>query len=457
MLLRNQLSEDESAIVLPYQYTPREYQFPLWEAAFPQNFGLDRNPAKRYVLVWHRRAGKDKTTINLTCAKAMETKGNYLYMLPEQTQARKVIWQGVGADGMRFIDHIPDAIIHKKYNSEMLVELINGSTIQLGGSDAFDSWMGTNPRGIVFSEFSLQDPQAWHYFRPILVENGGWAVFIYTPRGHNHGYELYKIARREVEKGNPDWFYSNIDVDHSTRDDGSPVITPADIQAEIDAGMPPELVRQEFYNSFDSGLMGSYYADLIEVLRSTNKVGHYPHNPRYPVITAWDIGIHDATSIFFAQPIEGGPRIIEYYEERNLPLTDHIKFVLDKRHYHYLEHLGPHDLRQREKTSGVTLQDFALEQGLDFTIVPKLRVDDGIELVRAMLPTCTFNEDTTEYGLDVLMGYERRWDERHRRFVDIPTHNWASHGADAFRVLATGWEDSYEDDHTGPTKVYRSV
>lgn len=429
-------------IILPYQYKPRIYQEGLWRAAFPKWYGIDAEAATRYVLVWHRRAGKDKTTINFVACKAVEEVGNYLYMAPEQTQVKKIIWQGIGSDGMKFIDHIPFSLIRKKYEKDMLIELINGSTIQLGGSDSYDSWMGTNPRGIVFSEYSLQNPQAYNYFRPILVENGGWAVFIYTPRGHNHGYDMRNIARKESESGNSDYYFSEVDVNSSKRDDGSPVITLKDIEDEIAAGMPAELVRQEFYNSFDAGNMGAYYADQIEQLRNNqpSSIGHYPYDPTRPVITAWDLGIHDATSVWFAQPYEGGPRVIEYYEARNLPLTDHIRYVLS-RPYYYLEHLAPHDITVRSYETGRTRKELAFDMGLDFTVVPKLHIDDGIEAVRALLPRCTFHESATDEGIETLFGYERAWDDRLARYRDSPTHNWASHGADAFRVLATGWID----------------
>ena len=440
VLLDDRAQDAQEQVILPYEYKPRHYQLGLWQAGFPHMFGLRRNPAKRFVLVWHRRAGKDKTTINFVTTKAMETVGNYLYMLPEQTQAKKVIWRGIDGGGFRFLDHIPESIVRRKYESDMLIELINGSTIQLGGSDKYDSWMGTNPRGIVFSEFSLQDPRAWDYFRPILVENNGWAVFIYTPRGHNHGYELFKTAQARAEEGDEDWYFSLVTVDDSRRDDGSPVITKADIEAEIAAGMPPEIVQQEFYCSFDAGVMGAYYADLIMDLRKREQIGMFPYDPSKPVVTAWDIGIHDATAIWFAQPYPGGPRIIEYYEERNLPLTEHIRFVQDKP-YQYIEHIAPHDIEVRELVTGKTRRELALELGIDFTVNPKLSRDDGIEAVRALLPRCTFDEGGCDYGLEALMAYERTWDDRLKRFRDTPLHNWASHGADAFRMLAVGWTD----------------
>lgn len=222
LLLDDLQIQGDSNIELPYQYTPRDYQLGLWQHMVPEIFateeekllGLVPDPVKRAVLVWHRRAGKDKSMINLMATRAvMDTPGNYVYLLPEQTQAKKIIWRGIGADGVRFIDHFPEQLVRKKYDSELLVELINGATVQIGGSDNYDAWMGTNPRGIIFSEYSLQDPAAWNYFRPILAENKGWAVFIYTARGHNHGYELRNVAKAKMEEGDPTWYYSELTVD----------------------------------------------------------------------------------------------------------------------------------------------------------------------------------------------------------------------------------------------------
>jgi hypothetical protein len=163
----------------------------------------------------------------------------------------------------------------------MLVELINGSTVQLGGADAYDRLMGTNPKGIIFSEYSIMNPMAWNYFRPMLVENQGVAVFIYTARGKNHGYDMMKIAKKRYEEEfDLNWYFSILTVDDTKRHDGSPVITQADIQQEIEEGMPPEMVQQEFYCSFDAGMVGAYYADLIAKMRQDDRIGDYPWDPR---------------------------------------------------------------------------------------------------------------------------------------------------------------------------------
>ena len=392
------------------------------------------------MLVWHRRAGKDKCSINILTMLAMRDVGNYLYMAPEITQARKIIWQGIDREGQRFIDHIPRGLITRKTESDMLVELINGSTIQLGGADNYDRQMGTNPKAIVFSEFSLMNPMAWNYFRPILVENQGVAIFIYTPRGHNHGHDMYKVACERVAAGDPNWYVSHLTVDDTRRPDGSPVITQTDIDAEIEEGMPPEMVRQEFYCSFEAGMMGAYYADLMGKAHAQDRVGHFPHDPRHPVITAWDLGLADMNSIIYMQDIQGQYRIIDYAEDSGVPMSSWIKEVNSKP-YNYAYHIGPHDLEQREYTTGKTRLETANELGLDFEVVPRMPVMEGINAVREMLPLCTFNEDSTYELIDALSNYTKVYDEKAQTFRERPLHNKASHGADAFRQLALGKTD----------------
>jgi hypothetical protein len=140
------------------------------------------NGKKRAVAVWHRRAGKDKTLINLIVKKAFERVGAYYYYFPTQAQGRKILWNGIDKEGMPFLDHVPQEIIAQKKDQEMMIRLVNGSIIQLIGTDRAEV-VGPNPVGCVFSEYSLQDPRAWDFVRPILAENEGWAVFNYTPRG----------------------------------------------------------------------------------------------------------------------------------------------------------------------------------------------------------------------------------------------------------------------------------
>ncbi|HKZ39413.1 MAG TPA: hypothetical protein VJ044_00535, partial [Candidatus Hodarchaeales archaeon] len=140
---------------------------------------------KRAVCVWHRRAGKDKTLLNLCVKKMMERVGTYYYFFPTYEQGRKILFEGIDKDGFKFLDHIPKETRKRTTSQPMCVELINGSTLWIIGTDKIDSIVGTNPVGTIWSEYSLQDPKAWGYIRPILEENGGWAVFNFTSRGKN--------------------------------------------------------------------------------------------------------------------------------------------------------------------------------------------------------------------------------------------------------------------------------
>ncbi len=213
---------------------------------------------KRAVCVWSRRSGKDKTFLNFMIRKMFERVGIYYYFFPNYNQGRKILWDGIDRDGFKFMDHVPEAIREKINNQEMKVTLKNNSIMQVIGTDNIDSIMGTNPIGCVFSEYSLQNPEAWEFVRPILAENGGWSVFNYTPRGRNHGHVLYNMARK-----NPRWFCELLTVDDMRREDGQPVISDDVIEAERESGMSEEMIQQEFYCSFEAALQMCFFGNTL--------------------------------------------------------------------------------------------------------------------------------------------------------------------------------------------------
>ena len=179
--------------------------------------------------------------------------GVYYYFFPTYNQGRKVLWDGIDRQGFKYMDHIPEQIRSNTNQNEMKIRLCNGSLIQIIGTDNIDSIMGTNPVGCVFSEYSLQNPEAWDLIRPILAENGGWAVFNYTPRGRNHGFVLYEMA-----KNNPEWFCELLTVDDTK------AVSPEIVQAEREAGMEEEMVKQEFYCSFEAALSSCFFTGALE-------------------------------------------------------------------------------------------------------------------------------------------------------------------------------------------------
>lgn len=188
-----------TSVIIPNNWNPRPYQLPV--------LSYFANGGKRAVLVWPRRHGKDDVCLHLTAIQLMKKPGTYWHMLPQYSQARKAIWDAVDAHtGIRRIDWaFPKEIRSSTNDTEMKIVFKNGSVWQLCGSDNYDSLVGSGCAGIVFSEYALCKPESWGYLKPILDENGGWAVFNSTVRGQNHFTQLAHYAA-----GNPDWLYSNV-------------------------------------------------------------------------------------------------------------------------------------------------------------------------------------------------------------------------------------------------------
>jgi len=418
-----------SDIVLPYKWASRLHQQPfmkhMWEGG------------KRAVLVWHRRAGKDASSLNFTAVETQRKVANYWHMFPEQKQGRKAIWEGVNPHtGIKFIDQaFPKELRASKNDSDMLIRFKNGSTWQVVGSDTYDSNVGTTPYGIVFSEWSLSNPAAWDFIRPILKENGGWAIFIYTPRGKNHGYDMYKMA-----KDNPDWFCELLGIEDTKREDGSPIFSLEDFQAEIDEGMDPLLAKQEYYCSFDAGLLGAYYTDQLKQA----KIGDYPWNPTKPVHTFWDIGMKDATAIWFGQENGGAIDIIDYEEANNTDFPAWIN-VLRGKPYNYGVNSMPHDFFRRNWADSTrSAQAVADSLGFEVEQTPDIPRNQGIDAVKMFLPRLRFNNSpSVMQGYDALMNYRREYNQKLKVFMDRPLHDWASNGADAMRYMSIAWPDDY--------------
>lgn len=417
-----------TTVTLPHDWRPRAYQRALWTY-------LERG-GTRAVGVWHRRAGKDELCLHWAAVSAFRRIGTYWHMLPQAAQARKAIWDAVNPHtGRRRIDDaFPAALRATTREQEMLIRFKNGSTWQVVGSDNYNSLVGAPPVGVVFSEFALADPASWSYLRPILAENGGWAVFISTPRGRNHFASFYEGAARD-----PDWFAQRL------RASETGVFTPAALARELaeyrrDYGDEDGQARfdQEFEVSFDAAIVGAYYGRPIQTAEAEGRIGNVGVDPRFPVHTAWDLGMSDSTAIWFFQVIGREIRLVDYLEAAGVGL-DHYARALADRGYLYGEHLLPHDAAVRELGTGKSRIETLSSLGLgNSRIVAKLPLADGIHAVRALLPRCWFDAVRCERGLSALRQHRREWSDGLKTFMDRPLHDWTSHGADAFRYLAVG-------------------
>jgi hypothetical protein len=366
--------------------------------------------------------------------EAMKRKGTYYYFFPEFAQGRRVIWEGIDGSGFKFLDHIPESLIQSKNSTDMRVILTNGSVIQVMGTDKFDKVRGSNPVGCVFSEFAFQSPKAWNVVRPILAENGGWAIFNSSKNGKNHLYELY-----ERVKDNPKWFVQDLNVEQTLDENGVRYISDEVIQEEREAGMSEEMIQQEFYNSWEANSQGYYYLSMLEDLAKSGNIGNVPHDPSAPVHVYFDIGVGDNTACWFVQTEGKVLNIIDFYQNTNKGL-DHYAKVLQSKKYVYSSINFPWDMRNIEFGTGRTRFEVAEElfKGIRVETVSKLPIAEGINAVRMILPSCRFDKIKCKDGLNCLKNYRKEWNDKQQVFSDHPLHDWASDAADAFRYLAIG-------------------
>jgi hypothetical protein len=436
-------------IILPHNgWRPRPYQMPAWAAL--------EGGCKRLALAWHRRAGKDDVCLHWAAREAMLLPGNYWHMLPQQNQARKAIWDAVNpATGRRRIDDaFPVEIRATTREQDMLIRFKNGSTWQVVGSDNYNALVGSPPRGVIFSEYALSDPSSWAFIRPILAENGGWAVFISTPRGNNHFAKLVGYAQQNA----PEWFGQVLAVE-DTGAIGPDVIQRElrELTAERGEKEAEAIIAQEYRCDFNAAIPGAYYGAHMTRAQAENRIGpQYQWLPHLPVATAWDIGYNDTTVIwFYQQPPGGRVRLIDVLEGSGVGV-DWYAAKLREREYAFAEHIWPHDGGHGNirDIGGTSLEANAKALGVrPIRVLDRdPQVQTGIQAVRQLMPLLEFNTQPLpfrgetqdeanrrmERALDALRQYRRVWDEKNQRMSDNPLHDWTSNTADAMRYLARG-------------------
>jgi phage terminase large subunit len=438
-------------------WRPRDYQMPAW-AAFERGI-------LRHALAWHRRAGKDDFALHRTAIGAFEHVGSYWHMLPMANQARKAIWDAVNPKtGRRRIDDaFPAEIRETTREQDMFIRFVNGSTWQVVGSDNYNALVGSPPRGVVYSEYALSDPASWSFLRPILAENGGWAMFISSVRGRNHFWRLVEWARAHPE----DWFGQVLSVE-DTR-----VISPETIDrerrelaAERGEKEAESIVRQEYYSDPDAALPGAYYGEHMTNAQREGRIGDFPWIPSLPVGWGSDLGFGDQCVNFAFQQLPGGRvRIIDVLPGSGVGIDWYAKRIV-ARPYTTVDTIWPHDGSHGNirDVNGTRLKDVA--EGLGWRPIrclPNESIESGIAATRIMFPLLEFNTQPIPFdgesledakarmarAMDALRQYRREWDEKRQTFKDAPLHDWTSDFADALRTIAKGRRPFIEA-HTMP-------
>jgi hypothetical protein len=363
-------------------------------------------------------------------------------MLPEYSQARKAIWDAVNPHtGKKRIDEaFPLELRKSTRGQEMMIELKNGSTWQVVGSDNFNSLVGSTPAGIVYSEWALANPAARAYLRPILAENNGWQVFITTPRGRNHAHTTLKAAEKT-----PGAFAQVLGALQTG------VFTPQRLEterlayiAEFGEDYGQAKYEQEYLCSFDAANLGAILARQIGIAEQAGRVSDAVEFDPYgaPIEISADIGRADSSTWWFWQPKVGGYSIVDYDGGFGIDAEewcDRIAARLAKYRLEGKKHaLGrvwlPHDARAKTfaaKRSAIEI--FAEKFGHEhIAITPDTKRQDRINAARVLIKRIEFNETNCSKGLDGLRAWSYKWDEERKMFSLEPLHDWASHDGDGF-------------------------
>lgn len=387
-------------------------------------------------LAWHRRAGKDDVALHGTGVAAFERVGTYWHMLPEASQARKAIWDAINphTGKRRIYEAFPRPLLETVRENDMFIRFKNGSSWQVVGSDNYDSLVGSPPVGVTYSEWALAKPDSWTYLRPILMENNGWAKFIWTPRGRNHATRAF-----EARESDPMWFTQRLSAyqtDVFTREqldiERKAYIAECGSEEEGDAKF-----RQEYLVDFDAAVPGSYYGALIGRAREEERILDLPYDPDTPVITAWDIGVDDYTAIWFLQEYGNRVNAIDYYETSGEGADAIVRDGIFEKPYKYSRHQLPHDVMVREWGAGAkTRRETLMNLGVKPLMVGvAMDPADRINAVRRLLPIMYFDRQKCSVGLDRLRNYHRQWNQNRSQYVG-PMHDENSHGADAMGEFA---------------------
>ena len=391
----------------------------------PHFRALHNSTARWIFCVAHRRAGKTVALVNQLIRAALSNPRRhppprYAYVGPSFDQVKDLCWGYLkhyagGYPGVRFLE------------GELTVIFPTGATIRLyGGGQAYERIRGIYLDGAVLDEYPLLNARAWtSVVRPTLADYRGFAIISGTSNGDDHFHAVKLRAEDDAA-----WDIFDIKI----TDTGEDALS-FDEQAELTRDMPADEYAREMLNAFDAPVEGAYYTEAMNALQAQHRVTTVPVDLSQPLISGWDIGIHDFTCIWVFQLAGKSIHFVDYIEDRGHK-GPHYLDLLDKRAKSwgttFKSHILPHDVEAREWGSGQSRR-ITLMDATPTPIVTADRVSDadGIHAVRGILGISFFDETRCRRGLARLRGYKKS------KF-GTPVHDDSSHGADAMKTVAVG-------------------
>jgi hypothetical protein len=347
----------------------------------------------------------------------------YAYIAPYRSQAKSVAWD--------YLKHFAAPVLRSSNEAELTVELVTGAKIRLFGADNADAMRGLGFSGVFMDEYGDFRPSVWgNVIRPTLSDKQGWAVFAGTPKGKNQFWAIYDQAT----KSDGEWFCLKLAASESG-------LLPQTELSAARAQISEDQYLQEYECSFEASILGAYYGVDLRVAEDEGRITDVPYDPATPCYTSWDLGYRDDTAIWWYQVIRNEIHLIDFFAISGANI-DEIAKIIKEKPYKYGKHQLPHDARAKTLAAQgkSVIEQLAEHLGINnMAIVPDLGVQDGIQAVRQCLPMCWFDKTKCSDGLEALRQYQREYDEDKKAFRSSPRHDWTSHPADAFRMMAVAW------------------
>lgn len=249
----------------------KQVVFPPWEQLAPHQIEVLRSPQRFKTLVWHRRARKTTTALIELVRQAQTRIGPYWHVFPTYAQAKDAVWR----DPNMLQRIIPEALITKKNEQELVVYFKNGSYIQLKGADDPDTIRGAGPVGLVLDEFDQHKAEVWEITEPILRGNQGWAWFIGTPKGKDKLFRSYTRGVEDFKNNGDKAQWKSWLLKASTSG-----IIPLEELDEARKGMSDPMFKQEFECAWLEG-SGTVFRGLLDIIY--NSLGEPLVSPQQPV------------------------------------------------------------------------------------------------------------------------------------------------------------------------------
>jgi len=217
------------------------------------------DPTRFKVVAAGRRTGKSRLAAWMLIINALQAdKGQVFYVAPTQGQARDIMWQTLLELG--------NPVISGSHINNLQIKLVNGATISLKGADRPETMRGVSLKFLVMDEYADMKPEVWEQIlRPALADQKGSAMFIGTPMGRNHFYELYKMAELGDDETYKGWHFTSYD---------NPILDPDEIDV-AKKSMSSYAFRQEFMASFEARGSEMFKEDWIHYGKKPEEGDYY--------------------------------------------------------------------------------------------------------------------------------------------------------------------------------------